>query len=239
VRTSPAVAPVIGSPPQGAPPGNGQSTVDVAKDQAAQVSQDAVEAGQHVAEVAKDQVGALADEAGRQAKDLLAQARSELTQQAGQQQQRIAETLRALGEELHAMTAHEGQSGVATDLVHQGAQKSNALASWLEQREPGRLVEEVKSFARNRPGSFLLLAAGLGLAAGRLTRGVKDAASDGPTTNDHAADHSAPASGSLAAPYAGDTAELPPQSHAVRDLDPGVDGSTTLRSDAFPAGGGI
>jgi hypothetical protein len=206
----------------------------VAKDQAAQVSQGAVDAGQHVAEVAKDRVAAVADEAGRQAKDLLAQARSEMTQQASQQQQRIAEGLRALGDELHAMTQHDGQFGVATDLAQQGAQKTNDLASWLEQREPGGLVEEVKSFARERPGSFLLLAVGLGLAAGCLTRGVKDAG-DGATAEDPTVGQRAPSSESLAAPHTGDTA-----AHAaVFPTEPVEYGSTTLSTDALRTGSGI
>ena len=37
------------------------------------------------------------------------------------------------------------------------------------------MVHEVQSFARRRPTVFLLLAAGAGLVAGRLTRGLKDA----------------------------------------------------------------
>jgi hypothetical protein len=41
-------------------------------------------------------------------------------------------------------------------------------------------VDEVQSFARRRPGVFLALAAAAGLVAGRLTRGIKAASSDGP-----------------------------------------------------------
>jgi hypothetical protein len=152
--------------------GGDQSAVEVTKDQAAQVSQSAADAGQHVAQVAKDQLGTVAGEAGRQTKDLLHQTRTELTQQAGQQQQRVAEGLQTLSKELHSMSRHEGESGLATDLARQGAHKAGELASWLDNREPGQLVNEVKTFARQRPGTFLLLAAGLGLAAGRLTRGV-------------------------------------------------------------------
>lgn len=153
------------------------STTDVVKDQAANVAQSTAEAGQHVVGVAKEQVTSVASEAGSQAKDLLAQARTELTSQASQQQQRIADGLRALSEELHSMTQHDGQAGVATDLAQQGAQRSRDIASWLDQREPGHLVDEVTAFARRKPGMFLLLAAGAGLAAGRVTRGVKDASS--------------------------------------------------------------
>lgn len=159
--------------------GSGGGTVDVAKDQASEVGQGAVQAGQHVAGVAKDQAANVGAEAGRQAKDLLAQASTELSQQAGQQQQRLAQGVRALGDELHKMTQPgEQSSGPATDLARQAAQRSRDIASWLEQREPGDLLEEVKTFARQRPGTFLLLAAGVGLVAGRMTRGLKAAASD-------------------------------------------------------------
>lgn len=155
-----------------------QSTASAAKEQAGEVSQHAADAGQQVAGVAKEQAQALTAEAGAQAKDLLNQTRTELTNQASIQQQRLAAGLHSLGDELHAMTQHESDSGVATDLAHQAAAKSHDLASWLEAREPGSLVGELKDFARRRPGAFLGLAAGAGVLAGRLTRGVKDASSD-------------------------------------------------------------
>jgi hypothetical protein len=219
-----------GPAPSSASPSDG-STTEVAKDQAATVAQGTAEAGQHVAGVAKDQVAAVATEAGSQAKGLLAQARTELTTQAGQQQQRIAEGLRALGEELHSMTQHDGQSGVATDLAHQGAQRSQDIASWLDQREPGHLVEEVTAFARRKPGMFLLLAAGVGLAAGRLTRGVKDASSQeaestgpGSGSPQHLLESATPASGGL---MAGDVDEARPYASSEDGLS------------GFPVSGGV
>jgi hypothetical protein len=178
-----ATPPVVGysTPPAAGTTESGAEggTVDVAKGQAAEVTQGAVQAGQHVAGVAKDQAANVGAEAGRQAKDLLAQAGSELSQQASQGQQRLAQGMRTLAEELHKMTQPgEQSSGPATDLAKQGAQRTHDLASWLEQREPADLLEEVKTFARQRPGAFLMLAAGVGLLAGRMTRGLKAAASD-------------------------------------------------------------
>jgi hypothetical protein len=152
--------------------------VDVAKEQAVAVGQGAAEAGQHVATVAKHQGQTVVAEAGNQAKDLIDQTRNELTQQASAQQQRLAHGLHALADELNSMTQHSAQPGMATDLARQGASRSHAVASWLETREPANLVTELKSFARRRPGAFLLTAAGAGLLAGRLSRGVKDAAAD-------------------------------------------------------------
>ncbi len=155
-----------------------KGTVDTAKEQASSVGQSAADAGQHVAGVAKDQAKNVVGEAGTQAKDLLDQARTEFGAQAATQQQRLAAGLRALGDELHSMTEHGSEAGVATDLARQGATRSHDLASWLEDREPGTLVDELKGFARQRPAAFLGLAAGAGLLAGRLTRGVKDASAD-------------------------------------------------------------
>ena len=70
------------------------------------------------------------------------------------------------------MAAASDQPGVATDLVRQAAERSSAVASWLDGRDPGSLLTEVKSFARQRPGTFLLLAAGAGVLAGRLSRSL-------------------------------------------------------------------
>lgn len=153
-------------------------TADVAKDQAASVGQSAADAGGHVAAVAKDQAQNVVAEAGGQARDLLDQTRTELSDQARVQQQRLAGALRALGDELHSMTQHSEQAGVATDVARQASNRSHDLASWLDGREPGHVLDEVKSFAQRRPGAFLAFAAGAGLLAGRLTRGVKDASDD-------------------------------------------------------------
>ena len=160
------------------PDDQSQGKAGAAKEQAAAVGQGAAQAGQQVASVAKDQVQNVAAEAGFQAKDLLGQARSELTEQAGAQQKRLVETLRSLGDELESMGHHAQEPGMATDLVKQASGRAHDAASWLDSREPGSLVSELQSFARQRPGAFLALAAAAGLAAGRLGRGVKDASSN-------------------------------------------------------------
>ena len=100
-----------------------QSKADVAKEQAANVSQSAADAGQHVASVAKDQAQNVVAEAGTQAKNLAGQARSELSEQAATQQKRLAASLRALADELQSMSHHDGQDGVATDLARQASSR--------------------------------------------------------------------------------------------------------------------
>ena len=151
---------------------------EIAKDQASQLGRSATDATQHVAGVAKEQVSAVVSETGRQAKDLLQQAQTELAEQASAQQQRVAAGLRSLGDELHSMSRHDGDKGVATDLARQAAGKTHDVAGWLDDREPGQLVSELRAFGRRRPGAFLAAALGAGLVAARLGRGVAGAASD-------------------------------------------------------------
>jgi hypothetical protein len=155
-----------------------QGTADVAKDQASDLGQGAVEAGKDAAGTAMEETSAVAAEAARQGRDLARQAQGELTAQASQQQKRLAGSLHALGDELASMASQSASPGVATDLVHQAAGSTRNVASWLEEREPGQLLEEVKTFARKRPGLFIALAAGAGLVAGRLTRGLADGGGD-------------------------------------------------------------
>lgn len=78
------------------------------------------------------------------------------------------------------MAMASDQPGVASDLVRKAAERSSAVASWLDGRDPGSVLDEAKSFARKRPGTFLLLAAGAGVVAGRLARGLSAGAPEAP-----------------------------------------------------------
>jgi gas vesicle protein len=178
------------APPQNPPtvptpstPTGGQdqsSTTEVAKDQAGQVADTAKQAGTQVAGTVKEQAGQVTAEAGKQAKQLLSQAQSEVTEQAAATQQRVAEGLHALADELTGMTKNSDQDGPATDLVRQAADKAHQAAGWLADRDPGSLLNEVRSFARRKPGTYLALALGAGVLAGRLTRGLTAPTDDAP-----------------------------------------------------------
>src|SRR6478735_5100814 len=154
------------------------SATEVAKDQASEVAASAGQAVGQIKDVVTEQAGAITAEAGRQAKQLLGQARSELTEQAAQQQQRVAGGLHSLADELDGMVDGSAQEGVATDLARMGADKARDVAQWLDGRDPGSLIEEVRSYARRRPGTYLAIALGAGLLAGRLTRGLTAPSTD-------------------------------------------------------------
>jgi len=160
--------------------GTSGSTKDVAKEQAADVKESAKDKAADVAGTAKEQAGQVTAEAQRQAKDLLQQGRSQVRGQARQQTQRVAGSLNTLADELRGMAEGRNDApGVATDLAREASDRIKQFASRLDDRDPAELLDEVRRFARQRPGTFLGIAAVAGVVAGRLTRGVKDASSGG------------------------------------------------------------
>jgi polyhydroxyalkanoate synthesis regulator phasin len=165
-------------PAQGADSPPRQGTAEMVKDQAAGLSQSTVQAGKHAADAAREQGSEMAAEAARQGRDLVRQAQDQLGDQAARGQQRLAATLHSLSNQLSGMADGSPQDGVAADLARQAAARADDAAHWLSSRQPAQVVDEVQSFARRKPGAFLALAAGAGLIAGRLTRGMRAASSD-------------------------------------------------------------
>lgn len=162
-----------GSPRQG-------STAHEAASQASDVASHAGDAAKGLAQETGQKAGEVAGEAKERARDLVWQARQELRGQAEVQQQRMAGGLRAFGDELTQMSASRMDPGYAADLAERAGDLSRRAASWFEDRDPGSVLTEVQDFARRRPGLFLAVAAGAGLLAGRLARGLKDADSSEP-----------------------------------------------------------
>lgn len=148
------------------------STAEVAKGEAAQVKDTALDAGKSVAGTAKAEAATVAAEAGHQARSLLSTAGSELTAQASTQQSHLATLLQGYADELGGMARGSSQSGQLTDLAHQAAQKGSDIARWLDEKEPADVLEEVRRFARRRPVAFLALCGLAGVVAGRVTRGA-------------------------------------------------------------------
>ncbi|MDR6611581.1 hypothetical protein [Leifsonia sp. 1010] len=152
------------------------------RDEAGRVAGSAAEAGKDVAATAKEQAKNVAGEAKSQAKDLYRQTQEELRTQAAQQQERVASGLRSVGDELDQMASSSESGGLATDLVRQAAQRTHAIAGWLNERDPGSLLNEVKSYARRNPGTFIAAAAIAGALAGRLTRALASGGDDSGST---------------------------------------------------------
>src|SRR5580692_5604638 len=208
-----------------------QGTADVVKDQASDLGHSSVQAGKHVADVAREQASGVAAEAGRQGRDLLQQAQGQLEEQAAQGQQQLADRLLSLSDELRSMADASGQGGMAADLAHQVASRARDAGQWLGDRKPGQVVGEMQSFARRKPALFLVLAAGAGLVAGRLTRGRKDASGDDSAATARPAAAQGPG-GQWAQPS--DVAGYPPTTGGVNDETSGL---SAPASGLPPAGG--
>lgn len=136
------------------------------------LKQEAGAAGHRVADTAKQEARSVASEAKFQVRKLADRVGGEVRSQASTQQHRAAGGIRDVGSQFSEMAATTTSSGVARDLVETVGARADSVASWLDQREPQDLVEEVKRFARRRPGVFLAVAAGVGVVIGRLTRSL-------------------------------------------------------------------
>ena len=163
----------------GAHTDSGQSGMkEDVKEQASNLKEGAAEAGQHVAGVAKQETKRVASEAGSQARGLMYTVRDEVQAQASTQQSRVAEGIRGVSSQLSGLSQGQPASGVVGDLVEQARQRTESIAAWLEHREPADILDEVKRFARQRPGVFIAIAAGAGIIAGRLTKALTSSAKD-------------------------------------------------------------
>lgn len=149
------------------------STKDVAKDEAANVKDTAVGAGKEVAATAKEEAANVAGEAKQQAQSLLSSATSELKSQASSQQEKLAGSLRGYADQLQGLGQGQPlEAGPLNDLVQQAASKGSEIVSFIENREPADLLDELRRYARRRPVMFLALCGLAGVVAGRITRGA-------------------------------------------------------------------
>ena len=139
-----------------------------------------------VASTAKDQALDVAQEAQRQAGDLFGEFRGQLQQQTQQQRDRLVELLREFEDELQNMVQAGGRSGTASEVVRQVADRLSGVRTYLE--GGANPVDDVRRFARRRPGTFLLLAAAAGVVAGRATRSAAAARKQEQASGRHAID---------------------------------------------------
>jgi hypothetical protein len=151
------------------PPSEGMA--GAARDEAGQLKETSAEAAREVAGAMKDKASDVTSDLGQQTRRFAGQTRDELVDQASRQKDRATDTLRSVGDELREMAEH-GQAGLGAQLAQRGAEFTDQAADFLQKHEPGDLLEEVRGFARRKPGTFLLAAVAAGVVAGRLTRAL-------------------------------------------------------------------
>lgn len=142
-----------------------------AAEESKNVASTAAEGTREVVAEAAGEISSVVGQAKDQVQSLVADARTELQQQADTRAAQAADGLRRLSWQFGALA--EGRPTDAPQLMEYMKTAEHRLsdaAARLEQRGPQGLLEDVASFARRRPGMFLLCAAGAGFAAGRLVR---------------------------------------------------------------------
>lgn len=161
--------------------GESSPKVDQAKEQGRQVAESAKTEVGNVADTAKSEVSRVTGEAKAQTQNLVSEARGQLREQAQSQTQRAAGLARGLAENFQALTeGRTDEAGPLGQYAQQATEQVQRFADSIEQRGFDGLVQDVQSFARRRPGAFLLTAGLAGFLTGRLVRGARDAqSSDG------------------------------------------------------------
>ncbi len=168
---------VFGTGSPTSPSGAGGQTPPL-KDRTSDAVQQAQRGAGDVAQVAADKTKDVVAETQRQGRNLLSEAGEEAGRQAAQQQRQLVGNLRSFADELEAMTTRSEQQGLAAEVASKARDRVRSFADWLDARQPGDVLEEVRGFGRDRPGAFLAGAAVAGVLVGRLTRGVTAAHAD-------------------------------------------------------------
>jgi hypothetical protein len=151
------------------------TTSDISGKAGAQASTAADET-REVGKTAGDEFKNVTGEAAAQVRTLAEAARTQVEEQSKSQRDRLVSTLATFSDDLDSMRQDgSGNQGMAADVVRVVSERSRELSQRLEGRQPRELLADVRSFARRRPGAFLLGSLAAGLVAGRLLRGAKDA----------------------------------------------------------------
>jgi len=189
------------------PPSEG--VAGTARDEAGQLKETSAEAAHQVAETVKDKASDVTSDAREQTRRLASQTRDELVGQVSQQQERAANGLRSVSDELREMAEH-GESGLGAQLARHGADFTSQAADFLQQHEPGDVLDEVRGFARRKPGTFLLLAAAAGVVAGRLTRALAAGGTSGTNSTGTPISSGSPGGNGMPEPSTADDYLVPP-----------------------------
>jgi hypothetical protein len=169
---------------------------------ASDVKSSAVEGAGTVAEAAKQETKAVVADARDHAQHIAGEARDQLKAHAAEQTDRVAQTLQDIRSQLDRMLRGEGApDGLVADVTRQVSARVDRAAGRLQEGGLDGVVTDVKRFARNRPGMFLLGALGAGVVTGRLLRTVdKGAIKDAATSQGSNGDAAAPQAPELTSP---------------------------------------
>ena len=94
---------------------------------------------------------------------LLNQATTQVEEQSRTQRDRLVDTLQSVGDDLEKMATQTDRAWPRPG--PEAADRVRGLSSRIDGREPRDLLDEVRSYARRKPGTFLLGALAAGVVA--------------------------------------------------------------------------
>jgi hypothetical protein len=145
--------------------------METAKAESAEVAETAKQAGKDVMTEVSEQTSAVARTAKDQFDQLATQTRQELKAQSEQRGEQLAARLQTWAGQMKALA--EGrveEAGELRALMGDAQRKLESYASSLRERGPDGVLQDVRRFARRRPGMFLLAAGVTGFAIGRIVK---------------------------------------------------------------------
>ena len=160
----------------------GQEVASLAVDESQRVAKAAAQQARDVADTAREEAAQVTGELSEQARSLLEETKGQLQDQAETQVGRLSQTLRRFGTQGQALAQGQPeQAGPLPGYLQDAAGRLEQLADDLDTRGVDGVVEDLQSFARRRPGVFLLGAAAVGFGVGRLVR-AKSSEGDEPAS---------------------------------------------------------
>jgi len=166
----------------------GQRVASTAKEQGQQVLRSTADQANEVVGTAKQQASEVAQQASAEARNLLDETRSRMEEQTAAGAAKLGENLSRLGTE--ALALAEGRPAEAPtvqgyvrrtgETLLDAADRAYGISDDVRTRGVGAVLADVQTFARRRPGVFLLGAAVAGVLAGRAVRNAQEQQEDEP-----------------------------------------------------------
>ena len=159
----------------------GQRVASTAKEQGQQVLRSTADQASEVVGTAKQQASEVAQQASVEARNLLEESRTRLEEQTAAGAQKLGQNLHRLGGEALALAEGrpdeaptvQGYVKRAGETLLDAADRAYGISDDVQTRGIGGLLSDVQTFARRRPGAFLLGTAVVGVMAGRAVRNAK------------------------------------------------------------------
>ena len=150
-----------------------QQTASTAAEKSQEVAGHAVEQAQQVASTAGQQAREVGHEAKVQAQRVVEDAKAKLRDQGESQSHQLAASMRDWSDRAQALAdGRPEDAGPLGQYVQQAAGKVGEVADRFEQRGIEGTLDDMRGFARRRPGLFLAVAGLAGFAVGRMVRGA-------------------------------------------------------------------